>query len=79
MAKRKTRKSNKPSKCYFTENNIEPNYKDTLILRRFISDRGKIIASSRSGVCSKYQRQLSKEIKKARFMALIPYTETHAV
>jgi len=87
---RNTRNKNKNSRneprrqikipeCYFCESKNLPNYKDTLVLRRFITERGKIIPASRSGVCSKHQRMLSTEVKKGRFMALIPYTEGHAL
>jgi small subunit ribosomal protein S18 len=77
---RKSRvKRKKIPNCYFCESSSVPNYKDTLVLRRFITERGKIIPASRSGVCSKHQRALSIEIKKSRFMALIPYTEGHAI
>jgi len=72
--KRKQKKT-----CYFCDSNNKPNYKDTLVVRRFITERGKIIAASRSGVCAGHQRTLSKEIKKARFMALVYYTEGHAI
>ncbi|MFZ5425267.1 MAG: 30S ribosomal protein S18 [Patescibacteria group bacterium] len=65
--------------CYFSSNDTEPNYKEVLVLRRFISDRGKLIPASRSGVCSKHQRSLSREVKKSRFMALLPYTDHHAI
>lgn len=68
-----------PTECYFHKANSTPNYKDVLILRRFISDRGKIIPSSRSGICAKHQRSLSKAIKNARYMALLPYTDRHAI
>lgn len=77
----KKSKKNKAQKksCYFTNSNTTPNYKEVLVLKRFINDRGKIIPSSYSGVTSKNQRKLSTEIKKARFMALIPYTDRHAL
>lgn len=65
--------------CYFCKAKESPGFKDILKLRRFISDRGKIVASTRTGVCSKHQRKLSTEIKRARFLALIPYTEGHAL
>lgn len=65
--------------CYFTETNTTPDYKDVLILRRFITDRGKILHKSLTSLTAKNQRKLSKEIKKARFMALLPYTDRHAV
>lgn len=65
--------------CYFTENNTKPNYKDVLILKRFLSERGKILPASVTGIASRYQRQLSREMKKSRFMALLPYTDRHAL
>jgi small subunit ribosomal protein S18 len=43
-------------------------------LERFITERGKIISSRVSGNCSKHQRSLSEAIKRARFIALLPYT-----
>lgn len=64
---------------YFKENNIVPDYKDTLILKRFLTERGKILPASRSGVSAKNQRRLAAAIKRARFMALLPYTSNHAI
>ena len=52
----------------------EINYKDTTLLRKFISDRGKIRARRVTGVTVQQQRQLAKAIKNAREMALLPYT-----
>lgn len=75
----KNKKTNKVEECYFEKNNTKPDYKDTLILRRFLTDRGKILPAAKSGVSSRNQRKLSSEIKKARFMALIPYTDQHAL
>lgn len=69
----------KVTACYFTETGTTPDYKDVLVLKRFISDRGKIIHHSRSGVSSKHQRKLSKAIKMARYMALLPYSDKHAL
>jgi small subunit ribosomal protein S18 len=51
-------------------------YKDTAMLRKFISDRGKIRARRVTGVSSQQQRQIAKAIKNAREMALLPYTST---
>jgi small subunit ribosomal protein S18 len=51
-------------------------YKDTALLRKFISDRGKIRARRVTGVSSQQQRQIAKAIKNAREMALLPYTST---
>ena len=74
----KKRRSKPVAGCYFTKTNTKPNYKDVLILRRFISDRGKILPQSKTGVTAKNQRALSKAIKRARYMALLPYTDRHA-
>jgi small subunit ribosomal protein S18 len=77
---RKPRKPKVQKKdCYFTTSNTTPNYKDVLILKRFLSERGKILPSSVSGISAKFQRKLSGEVKKARYMALLPYTDRHAL
>ena len=65
--------------CHFTTTKTTPDYKDVLILKRFLSERGKILSSSISGISAKFQRKLSTEIKKARYMALLPYTDRHAL
>jgi len=65
--------------CYFTQTNTVPNYKDVLVLKRFLSERGKILPSSVSGISARHQRALSTEVKKARYMGLIAYTERHAL
>jgi len=60
--------------CYFCANNItDIDYKETNLLRRFISSYMKIVSKRRSGVCSKHQRKLAIAIKRARFMAMLPY------
>ncbi|RYL94162.1 30S ribosomal protein S18 [Sporolactobacillus sp. THM19-2] len=61
--------------CYFTVNHITYiDYKDVDLLRRFISERGKILPRRVTGTSAKYQRQLTRAIKRARQMALLPYT-----
>ncbi len=60
--------------CPFCTNSaLEIDYKDFDLLKRYVSERGKIVARRNSGVCAKHQRRLAKEIKRARFLALIPY------
>jgi len=60
--------------CYFTKNNITHiDYKNTELLKRFISERGKILPRRVTGTCAKYQRQLAIAIKRSRQMALLPY------
>ena len=51
-------------------------YKDTALLRKFISDRGKIRARRVSGNCTQHQRDVATAVKNAREMALLPYTST---
>ena len=64
--------------CVFCVEKIkEIDFKDTGRLRRFISDRGKIEPRRKTGTCAKHQRRLSVALKRARFMALLPYTGEH--
>jgi len=60
--------------CHFCVNNISYiDYKNWQQLKRFTSSYGKIVPKRRSGACSKHQRSLAQAIKRARFMALLPY------
>lgn len=60
--------------CSFCKEESIPDYKDVVSLRRFITERGKIVNRSRSGVCYKHQRILSNAIKRSRYMALLPFS-----
>ncbi|MCM3609633.1 MULTISPECIES: 30S ribosomal protein S18 [Caryophanaceae] len=60
--------------CYFTSNNITHiDYKDTDLLKKFISERGKILPRRVTGTSAKWQRKLTIAIKRARIMALLPF------
>jgi small subunit ribosomal protein S18 len=60
--------------CYFCVNGIKDiDYKDGQFLRRWTSSYSKIVPRRRSGVCIKHQRKVSQAIKRARYMALLPY------
>jgi len=74
---KKVKTKRKKRTCYFTDTGKQPDYKDVLVLKRFLTDRQKIMHHNYSGLTEKNQRKLSTEIKKARFMALIPYTDKH--
>ncbi|XBC43296.1 MAG: 30S ribosomal protein S18 [Buchnera aphidicola (Meitanaphis flavogallis)] len=64
--------------CRFTADGIqEIDYKDISILKNYISESGKIVPSRITGTKAKYQRQLARAIKRARYLALIPYTDQH--
>jgi small subunit ribosomal protein S18 len=61
--------------CYFCKDKVAyVDYKDAAMLRRFMSDRGKIRARRVSGNCARHQREVAMAIKNAREMALLPYT-----
>lgn len=60
--------------CYFTSNNITHiDYKDVDLLKKFISERGKILPRRVTGTSAKYQRKLTSAIKVSRIMALLPF------
>ena len=64
----------KKEQCYFSANNItQIDYKDTEILKKFLNPHARMIAGRRTGVCAKHQRQMAGAIKRARFMALLPF------
>ena len=60
--------------CLFcVEKERKVDFKDPQTLRRFINQRAKIVMPKRTGACAKHQRQIANAIKRARFMALLPY------
>ena len=64
--------------CRFTADGVkEIDYKDIATLKNYVSETGKIVPSRITGTKAKYQRQLSTAIKRARFLALLPYTDSH--
>lgn len=64
--------------CRFTAEGITNiDYKDLNLLKAYVSESGKIVPSRITGTKAKYQRQLSTAIKRARFVALLPYTDGH--
>lgn len=64
--------------CRFTAEGIkEVDYKDIQMLKNYVTETGKIVPSRITGTRARYQRQLSTAIKRARFLALIPYCDSH--
>jgi small subunit ribosomal protein S18 len=64
--------------CRFSAEKIEQvDYKDVDLLRDFITENGKVMPARITGTKTRYQRQLSTAIKRARFLALLPYTDLH--
>jgi small subunit ribosomal protein S18 len=64
--------------CRFTAEGIaEIDYKDLNLLRQNVTETGKIVPSRITGTSAKYQRQLASAVKRARFLALLPYSDAH--
>lgn len=64
--------------CRFTAEGVEEiDYKDLNTLKGYVTETGKIVPSRISGTKARYQRQLATAIKRARFLALIPYCDSH--
>ena len=63
--------------CRFCEDKIRVDYKDVRMLERLIADTGKILKPGFTGTCRKHQRQVAKAIKRARHLALLPYSVEH--
>ncbi|UCC55342.1 MAG: 30S ribosomal protein S18 [Gammaproteobacteria bacterium] len=64
--------------CKFTAEGIEEiDYKDIGLLKQYITETGKIVPSRITGTKARYQRQLSTAIKRARYLALLPYCDSH--
>jgi len=65
-------------KCYFTENGYTCiDYKDIDLLKRFVTERGKISPRRNTGTCAKFQRMLATAVKRARHVALLPYVREY--
>ena len=76
MAKPPIRKPKKKVCAFCKEDATAVDYKDTALLRKFISDRGKIRARRVTGNCTRHQRDIAMAVKNAREVALLPYTST---
>ncbi len=64
--------------CQFCADKVKAiDYKDTTLLRQLVSERGRILARRRTGTCAKHQRMVARAIKRARHIALLPYTAMH--
>ncbi len=59
--------------CSFTDDNIVPSYKNADVLKTKLTERGKILPRRVTGVCAKQQRKLALEVKRARYIALLPF------
>ncbi|MFQ5873447.1 MAG: 30S ribosomal protein S18 [Dehalococcoidia bacterium] len=66
--------------CSFCVGKVKSiDYKDPSVLRRYVSDRGKIEPRRKTGTCAKHQRMLTRSLKRARHIALIPFAAGHTL
>ena len=71
----KSRSSPPAKQCYFcTANTKNIDYKDSEMLRNFLNPQSKIMPKRRTGLCATHQRMLSRSVKRARVMGLVPFT-----
>jgi len=76
--RRKPRYTSRRKVCFFCAEKVQQiDYKDVDGLRRYLSDRGKIEPRRKTGTCAKHQRRLTIALKRARHLALLPYTAEH--
>ncbi len=66
-------------KCFYCQYNSNPSFKDIENLEKFLSPRKKMVGRDRSNLCAKHQRIMTKEIKYARFLGLIPYVSYQGI
>ena len=67
------RRIQRPKECFYCKQKLEPDYKEVETLRHFISERGKVTPRMHNGICQKHQKILTKSIKRARYLSLIPF------
>lgn len=63
-------------KCPLCEQDIVVDYKDVPLLKKYVSERGKILGRDRTGICANHQRQVTRAVKRARYIALMPFVQT---
>jgi len=76
--KRESRNRGKAKRCYFTENAlVAVDYKDIELLRRFVSERGKISPRRNTGTSAKFQRLVATAVKRARHLGMLPFVREY--
>lgn len=71
-----TKRLTRAKRCPLCAEGIVVDYKDVALLKKHVSERGKILGRARTGVCASHQRQLTKNIKRARYVALMPFVQS---
>ncbi|MBN2483544.1 MAG: 30S ribosomal protein S18 [Candidatus Omnitrophica bacterium] len=73
IKKKRTKQVLFKKSCAFCKKEVDIDYKDITLLSRYVSSKGKIVSRRFSGNCAKHQRKITVEIKRARFLSLLPY------
>lgn len=75
-AKKLHTKREVPKNCNFCKEGKNPDFLETEALHRFLTERGKILSASKTGVCTKHQKKIMIAVKRARHLALLPFVVT---
>jgi small subunit ribosomal protein S18 len=59
--------------CTFCHTDTDPHYKDVHVLQKYLTERGKLLSRAKTGICAYHQRKLTVNIKRARYIAMLPY------
>ena len=72
-APKRIKKQVAPRNCPFDKEKTNPNFMDVKSLEKYVSERGKILGAARTGLCALHQRRVTKAVKLARHLALLPF------
>lgn len=59
--------------CQFCNTKTEPDYKDPGTLGKYVTERGKLLPLTKTGLCRRHQRSVTREVKRARYLAMLPF------
>ncbi|OGD85007.1 30S ribosomal protein S18 [Candidatus Curtissbacteria bacterium RIFCSPLOWO2_01_FULL_41_18] len=71
-----TKKLSRAKKCPLCEQGVVVDFKEVQLLKRYVSERGKILGRVRTGICAKHQRQITRGVKRARYVALLSFVQS---
>ena len=71
-----TKKLSRAKRCLLCEQGIVVDFKEVQLLKRYVSERGKILGRARTGICAKHQRQITRGVKRARYVALLSFVQS---
>lgn len=75
VAPKRIKKQITPRNCPFCKEKTNPDFMDVKTLEKYVSERGKILSGQRTGLCSLHQRRVTRAVKLARHLALLPFVQ----